>query len=727
MDNVTPTSRTLPNWAYAAGLVLLCLLVYYPTFTHGFIWDDDDYVENNTTLRDLPGLVDIWVTPSSTPQYYPLVFTALWLEYQAWGDWAGGYHIVNVLLQAINAVLLWIVLSRLKIPGAWVVAACFAIHPVHVETVAWISEHKNLMSGCFYFAAAICYFKCVNPDGVDEPKPWQQKWYWLAMFWFLLALLSKTVVATLPAAILLIVWWKRGRLVWRDVLPTLPFFVIGIAMGLVTAARERSFVGAEGAEWDLSFAERLIVAGRLSWFYAWKLIWPVDLSFNYERWPIDASNWLSYLWPLSVLVTLGLLWAFRKRIGRGPLVGLLFFGGSLFPALGFLNVFPFRYAWAADHFQYLASLGVICVVIGCRAYHYNKGPRQKVAMVAATLMLVVLAALSWSRTHVFANVETLWTDTLKRNPDSYLATTNLAVVRFQQGQYRQVEAMARRALELTHTPFEAYDLLAAVYHLEGREEEALAYYVKALELQPGDFEIRYNVASLLHEKGEYQQAVGHLENLIKQRPDAATPRYQFGRTLVALGRTDEAIEQLELACNLLPNVAKSHEALAEAYEKAGRADDAIVARKKATNIHIANADQLAQGGVDAFAAGQIVNAANLWNAALVAHPDHELALRRLAWLLATFPDDRIRNSDRALELSERLIDRSQAPAPGDQIIRAAALAEAGQFEDALQIIATLEKNDSGRQSGAGAVLNQLRESFANNRAVRSTSPPPGRS
>jgi len=434
----------LRHWAIPTLLILcLTVLAYGPAFDAGFIWDDDDYVMENETLSSPTGILNIWLSPRSTPQYYPLVFTSFWIEYRLWGLHATGYHITNILLHALSALLLWRILLRLQVPGAFLAAAIFALHPVHVESVAWVTERKNVLSLFWYLAAAyhLIRFFHLDADGDGQRPSFENAHYWLALFFFVFALLSKTVASTLPAAILLAIWWKRGRVGVADVLALLPFFVVGIASGLGTVWLEKHHVGAEGVIWDLSYMDRILIAGRAIWFYAWKLLWPVNLMFNYPRWTIDASMWWQYLFPAGVALVIVLLWSLRKRIGRGPLTAVLFFCGSLFPALGFFDVYPFRYSFVADHFQYHASIGMI--VLLSAGFSAVVSTRKRLMPMFIVGWMVILAALgiqTWRQTRVYHDLETLWRDTLEKNSQSYLANNNLGTLL--QKKNRPLEAMA---------------------------------------------------------------------------------------------------------------------------------------------------------------------------------------------------------------------------------------------------------------------------------------------
>ena len=278
-------------WLQAAAIVLLMFMVYASAIGGGFIWDDDSYVTQNPLLTSPHGLLEIWTTAKS-PQYYPLVFTTFWAEYRLWGLHPAGYHTVNVILHAINSVLLFFLLRRLEVPGAWMIGAVFAVHPVHVESVAWITERKNVLSALFYLLSIGCY--------LEYESKHRRGWYAGAFGLFILALTSKTVVATLPIALLLIRYWKGWRIGRRELLELLPFLLAGAFMGMLTKWYEVHRVGAEGPEWDLSMAERLLIAGRALVFYAAKLTWPANLSFNYPRWRLNIGDPVQWSYPLAV-------------------------------------------------------------------------------------------------------------------------------------------------------------------------------------------------------------------------------------------------------------------------------------------------------------------------------------------------------------------------------------------------------------------------------------------
>jgi hypothetical protein len=398
---------------------LLPLLAYIPAMNGGYLWDDDHYITLNKDLRDTAGLARIWTrlgrANGGAPQYYPLTHTTFWIQYQLHGLWSFPYHFVNVLLHALCAVLAWRILLQLKVPGAWLAAAIWAIHPVNVESVAWMTERKNVLSGAFFFLAILAYLKAVREEGwkMDDGEWRMEKTiprhppssilhlpsssYLLSLLFFLLALLSKTTVSLLPVVLFLILWWKKA-LNRRHILGLLPFLIIGIPLGLVTAYVERRYVGAIGPDWDFSFVQRILIGGRSVWFYLAKLAWPAHLSFSYHRWVIDASNARQWLYPLAAL---GMVVAALPR--PGIRTGVLSFLVLLFPAMGFFNIYPMRFSFVADHFQYLASLSMIALIVALCSRRLTARLRQ----ISAVLILLALFLTTWNRSGAIPSPATL--------------------------------------------------------------------------------------------------------------------------------------------------------------------------------------------------------------------------------------------------------------------------------------------------------------------------------
>ena len=546
----------------ALALLLVTFLAYLPAIEGEFIWDDDDYVRDNHTLRSLEGLGRIWFELGATRQYYPAVHTSFWLEYQLWGLNPTGYHIVNILLHTLVAALLWLVLRKLAVQGSWVAAAIFALHPVHVESVAWITERKNVLSGVLYLGAAWTYLHW-SLAGYGK-----RHFYPLSLLLFVGALLAKTVTCTLPAALLLVLWWQRGRLGADDWRRLVPFFALGIGFGLLTLWMEKTSVGAWGQEWELSLIERFLVAGRALWFYAEKLVWPLSLSFVYPRWHLDGGAWEQYLFPLAALLVAAGLWRGRQWWGRGPLTAVLFFAGTLFPALGFFAVYPMRYSFVADHFQYLASIGLIVLATAAAArleWAWNRLGKGLIVV-----FLLVLSSLTWRQAAVYLDLETLWRDTIRKNPAAWLAHNNLGNVLKQKGQLNAALDHFRQAAHLkpdaARIQVNIGDVLAALQ----RSDAALDHYHKALELDPGYLKGYVNLGNALYGQGHLDKALHYYRRAVEINPHFAEAHNNLGSALVQKRQLRQALTHYRKAVEINPQFAAAHKNLGLTLKAAGK-------------------------------------------------------------------------------------------------------------------------------------------------------------
>ena len=519
--------------------MLLVALAYVPALGAGWVWDDDDYVTENRTLRSLHGLGSIWFEIGAVPQYYPLVHTSFWIEHRLWGLDPAGYHAVNVLLHAVAAILAWRVLRRLDVPGAWVAAAIFALHPVQVESVAWVTERKNVLSAVCYLGALLAYLRFERSRGARA--------YAGALTLFVAALLSKTVTASLPAAILVVAWWKRGRLTRRDIEPTLPLFALGAAAGLLTVWMEKHHVGAAGAGWDLSLLDRTLIASRASLFYLGKLVWPDPLSFVYARWDVHATPWV---WWGSLAIVAGALLALfrlRSRIGRGPLAASLLFGGTLFPALGFFDLYPMRFSFVADHFQYLACLAPIAALVAVVATPPSAWRRG-----ASAAVLVILSALTWNQCKVYKDEETLFRDAAEKIPRAFLAQNNLGGILLERGEVEEARRRFEAALAAAPDFPEALVNMGLVAEHEGKLGEAEARYRRALAIDPAFADAHNNLGIVLARSGNMEGAIAAFRKAVAHRKEFPRASYNLGVALLAVGRRAEGVEALERAVSLSP-------------------------------------------------------------------------------------------------------------------------------------------------------------------------------
>ncbi|MCK4340471.1 MAG: tetratricopeptide repeat protein [Phycisphaerae bacterium] len=553
--------------APALLLVLMTVLALWPATHCAFVWDDRGFVQNNELLRSFDGLRRIWFELGAQPyQYYPLVHTTYWFEYRCWKLNPAGYHVVNILLHTLSTVLLWRLLIFLQVPGAWVAAAVFGLHPVHVESVAWITERKNVLSGVFYLSAALVYLRFALSPRAAAGRWRSARWYLAALALFLCALFSKTVTCTLPAVLLLVLWWKLGRLRRSDVLAMVPFFVCGIGFGLLTAWMETDvkYVSAVGEEWSHTFVERGLIAGRALCFYAGKLVWPEPLMFIYPRWRIEAGAWPQYLYPLAAAGVMLALWLARGRIGPGPLVAVLCFAGTLFPALGFFNVYFMRFTFVSDHFQYLASIGLIALIVAVGYYAVGRlgGVVKRAAPVGVAFVLVTLGILSWRQTHVYLKPETLWRDAIQSNPDAWMARNNLGTILRAQGKLDEAIGHYRQALRAKPDFTDAHNNLGVALALQGDLDAAIGHYRQALQFNPALHQTQCNLGNALMKQGQADEAVAHYHQALRHKSDFVEAHYNLALALKKTGSFEEALDHFRAALRLKPGWTRASDSVA---------------------------------------------------------------------------------------------------------------------------------------------------------------------
>ena len=512
-----------------AGIVATTLIAYIPAIRAGFIWNDNTYVHKNRLLSNpsFSNLVRIWsfqkvarpdghrYLTGHTEQYYPLVFTTYWLESHLWANTnPTGFHVINVLLHIANALLVWLILHRLKFPWAYIVALIFALHPVEVESVAWITERKNVLSGLFYLLAMLSYLRFDR----DRRLPF----YFLALLCFILALLSKTVTCTLPAVLLLILCLRHHRVSWAPLLRLLPFFIVGVLFGLFTAYLEQHSVGAVGSEWQIAFWQRCIIAGRAVFFYVSKLLWPINLTFIYPRWNPDEFSPLGLFWPLAVILIAAALWYWRKALGHAPLAAWVAFVVTLFPALGFFDVYPFRYSFVADHFQYLASIFsiVLFVSLAHRLYtHFHPQPLLwnvfLTAKVCLTLVVVVfLGSITYLQSSSYKDIKTLWQHTTRKNPQAWMAWNNLGAIHMQERNFPAAHKCFQQAILVRPDYAVACANLGQCLALQGQFDLAVSHFQQAIEFRPDYTWAHLKLADIYAQRRQYDLAVATYKKTI---------------------------------------------------------------------------------------------------------------------------------------------------------------------------------------------------------------------
>lgn len=622
-------------------------IAYQQAWFAGYIWDDDVYVTGNKLLTAPDGLRRIWFSFESPSQYFPLTYTSFRLERALWGLHPAGYHWVNILLHAGNALLVWRLLRILVVPGAWIAAALFALHPVHVESVAWITERKNVLMGFFFLLALLSWTKFLE-------KPSRRAWgyYASALLFYVLALFSKTTACTLPAGLLLVLWWRGEPITrWRLAQIT-PFVAFGLAMGLVSIWWERFHQGAQGDFFQIGLLERILLANRALWFYVGKLLWPANLSFSYPRWEVSASDPFAYLW---VLATLGLgvaIYCARRYLGRGVEVAALFFAATLSPMLGFLMLYTFRFSFVADHYQYLATIGPLALAGAGLAKAFSRAEKKTSLLrpLVCGALLGTLGLLTWRQCAIYRDIETLWRSTIDRNPASWMAHNNLGTTLLE----------------------------------KGRITEAIGEFEKALRIDPRYAAAQGNLGNALLRLGEAEASLLHLQSAVEIDPLNAMIRNNLGNALLQLGRENEAAAQYAKAVEIDATYVEAHNNLGALALRMGRKEEAVAHLRKALALNSESADAHNNLGNTLAQLGKQEEALHHYESALVRKPADVNALNNLAWLLATSPDPKLRNGPKAVELAQRADQLTESNSPVIVATLSAAYAEEGRFPEAIE-------------------------------------------
>ena len=548
------------------GLLVITLFAYYPILDAGFVWNDDD-LSTILALIDQGGLSAVWFS-SEAFNYWPMTWTSYWLEHQVFGtDPATGlpdptsYHVVNVLCHAMACLLLWRVLARLEVPGAWLIAAVFAVHPVNVESVAWITQRKNVLAMLFYLVALNQFLKFEISN-----RRWH---YQTALGAFLLAMLSKGAVVAMPLVLLLLAWWKNGRVTRTDLFRAIPFLVVAIVMsGVEIWFQQVRAIGGETIR-DAGVAERLMATGPVAWFYLHKTLLPIELSFVYPLWTFDAtrvSQWLPLCAGVTVLGTLA--WATRAGLNRGPLAAVLYTLSSLGPVLGLVDIYFFRYSLVADHYQYIAMPGLLALFVGGATHLARaRGIDRLTRRTASVAVVAVLAGLTWQQVGIYRSPQQLWKDTLAKNPSCWLAHNQLANLVSTRSQFDDARQHYLTALELIEHQFGAGHVETARVHnnlgvLLGQASRdstdptlmpiAITHLEKACRIAPQRGEYVESLAGVLKERGRNDRAISHLTRHVGRQPADRSAWLMLASCLEEAGRASEAARARERARGQIP-------------------------------------------------------------------------------------------------------------------------------------------------------------------------------
>jgi len=700
------------DWFRALLLLALVFIAYTQAFRAGFIWDDESHLTRNPCVIGPLGLKEIWTTTQAV--YYPLVLTTFWALHKFVGLNPLPYHALNVLLHAVSAILLWRVLRLLELRGAWLGAALWALHPVTVQSVAWVTELKNTQSCVFYLLSILFFLKWEDQgravSRLPQPRTKDRSLVFaLSLLFFLLATLSKPSVVMLPFVLALCVWWMRGKIRWRDTLALAPFALISVVASAWTIWEQRFHARAVGPDWTQTFPERLIIAGKAIWFYLGKLLWPHPLIFIYPRWDVDSSKVVAYLPLLAAIAGLVALWFIHAKWGRALFFAAAYYVVSLFPVLGFFSVFFFRYSFVSDHFQYLASIGPLALAgagIATLLGRFGETPADFVSHPDAVprsgstiasprwrlvlsgglcgILLVSIGFLTWRQTAEYHNLFALYTATLQKNPGCWMAHYNLGIVLSEQGEADQAIDHYRRAVALRPDYAEAHYNLGRLLVEHGQLADAIVHYERAAAINPADAEARNNLGVTLFGMGRADEAIAHYQKALEIWPDYAEASCNLANALIAKGDFDGAIARYTACLAAIPDQEEARYNLASALLRRGRTDEAIVEYQKVLQMHPESADAHANLGSAWLAKGRVRDAMAEYTKALQISPENLAALSNLAWLLATSADSSLRNGFEAVRLAERADSASSRSDKHPTVLRilAAAYAEAGQFAEA---------------------------------------------
>ncbi len=702
-------------WLFGGALFAAVVFAYQPAWNAGYIWDDDMYVIKNPLLTVADGMRRIWFSFDAPSQYFPLTYTTFRIEHALWGFNPAGYHWVNILLHGTNALLLWRLLRLLNVRGAWFAAALFALHPVQVESVAWVTERKNVLMGFFFLTSLLAWVRFV-----DEKQKRSYWWLALAFVLYLLALGAKTTACTLPAALLLILWWQGKPITVPRWLQIALFVLAGVGGGVISVFWERIHQGGRPDFIPIPIVERILIGSRAIWFYLSKLAWPSELIFSYPRWDISRAHPADYFWLLALAILIGAIFYARRRLGRGPEVAFTFFVLTLSPLLGVVIVVTFLYSFVADHYQYLACIGPLTL--------FAAAVSRPVWLARSTAVIVlgVLGFLTWQQAKIYRNEETLWLRTIAQNPDSWMARNNLAGFLVGEKRYDEAIEEYHKIIELRSNDSLGHVNLGAALARRGDAAAALEEYEKARALQPDDPRLERNFGQALVTLGRVDEAIAHFERAVELRkgrrdPNGQNPELQLelGNAFMKKGNAPQAIAHYRNALRLRPDYAAAHTNLGNALLKEGAASEAKLHFEEANRLNpgsdqsadefcnlgnaalqkrdfenaIANYRQAlairpnypeahSNLGTALLLQGNFADAIAEFEATLVFNPQSSLTLNNLARLLATVPNESLRDGARAARLALKAIEVTDGRDPASYRALAAARAEQGEFEEA---------------------------------------------
>lgn len=571
-------SRGWKQFTFGSALILLLVFVIYFPALHGeFLWDDLPVFIEHPIIISPHGLETIWLKTVWLTTDFPLTLTTFWLEHRLWGIHPTGYHVTNFFLHALGVILLWRVLLRLKIRGAFPAALVFAAHPVCVASVAWISERKNTLSLVFFLLSLLFYLRSEESGIRSQNAAYRSRlFYFVSLAAFFLALLSKTSIVALPVVLLGIAWWQRGKITGRDFLKSIPFFLLALGFGLLTIyAQTSNAIRGEVVQIETFFG-RLAESAWAIWFYLWKILVPLNLMASYPHWELQKVSLLSFL-PLAVLVGIFFLfWKKRKTWGRHGVLALGFFVALLFPVLGFIDMYFLIFSRVADQWQYVPLIGIIVIIVSGisslleKKFHATRN--VKIGLGAATVLF--LCILTWNHAKVYASEENLWGDTIKKNPKAWMARNNLGRILYQQGKIDESVRLFEESLRLKPNHAETHNNFGLALTRQQKLDRAVAEFSEAIRLKRGQPKFHFNLGIALAQQKKFDSAIAAYGDALKLQPNYADVHNNFSSVLNELGRHNESLEHSLRALQVKPNFPEAHYNAGSAFVALGKMPEA---------------------------------------------------------------------------------------------------------------------------------------------------------
>jgi tetratricopeptide (TPR) repeat protein len=692
------------RWTVPAVCIFLAVavwVVFGQTLRHEFVnYDDNVYVYANPVVQK--GLT--WegfrwaLTYGQIGHWHPLTWLSHMLDCQFYGLSPGGHHLTNVLLHGAAAILLFLVLRQMTgfLWRSAFVAAVFAIHPLRVESVAWVAERKDVLSAFFFMLTLGAYVHYVHrwskvggressAQAVPalDPRLWTLDYYPVLLF-FALGLLSKNMLVTMPFVLLLLDYWPLNRLsgfsprvLLRLVAEKIPLFVLTVGSSVATVLVPEKLTAADKLPFGLQM-ENIVVSYVT---YLWQMIYPSGLACVYPN-PVNYLPFWQVAGALGLLLAIsGVAWAFRQT-HPWLVVGWLWYLGMMIPVIGIVQMSSCAHA---DRYTYLPQIGLYLLLTWAAADLCAGWRHRRVVLGGlATVILVSLIFCAHAQVSYWRNGELLWTHTLACTSDNYTAHNNLGDALFQKGSVDEAIAHFQTALQIKSNYADAHNNLGNALLQKGSVDEAIAHFQTALHSKPGNAETHYNLGNALFQKGSVDEAIAHFQTALQIKPDDAEAHNNLGTALFQKGSVDEAIAHFQAALQIKPDYANGHINLGNILLEKGNVDEAIAQYQKALQIKPDDAEAHNNLGNALLQKGSVGEAITQFQKALEIEPGYPEALNSLAWVLATCSQASLRNGNKAVELAQRANQLTGGENPAILHTLAAAYAEAGRYNDAMQ-------------------------------------------